>query len=607
VEKQKCFQLLGECKRNQWEFDGCIYNVSIETIDIDDDRALRSCNVMYNFNNYEPLSNCGFKIHNVDIHGIINFAHDVIELRRLIDFAGDNKLFSVGIDDFGLVVTSEAIENVNMNRNRWITDSVHCLNLVTADSDKAKIIRMLADFYCTPSEQDAFARIIRCPALYRNSHDRKAGVAHIFQVDRIDGEVVLKRDPNWSNNKRLESHGLALKTFCDFLLGKIATNADRDIEKNVCLAIASLCLYFQAIDYPTAPSAGAWEEIPLPGGLSWDTESIRRGLVSFEQLMFGEHGNLSHKECIKNSAKKILSAIDAVDLEDQCKLFVDEEVLQDLIQAGAEQVIGRVLQKEEAPGFRGRDASLAFLAQSDLELIVKADPLDSIIETVKKYIELLEYLENGLIRENGMVRYEQFSIEPNGDRIFFDSYLSLNYWLGFDEEGYFNPIRTSFIREFESMDASDHDLFRKRTRLGVSGREAEWFLVTEMAIAFVNQALRLRDPLNNGNDDQRKDALELYQKCKEKAWEYVYRGYARVTPCKQKESNLIIKSNGEECQSCTLPEAYEWVRVRASMVNGDRDGYVERVLPGANTPLAWACSSLKMASEALHSLLTTEC
>jgi hypothetical protein len=73
------------------------------------------------------------------------------------------------------------------------------------------------------------------------------------------------------------------------------------------------------------------------------------------------------------------------------------------------------------------------------------------------------------------------------------------------------------------------------------------------------------------------------------------RGYARITP--DSETGNIIKSNGEPCNPWQLPEAYEWVRVCAKAVDKTKTGFVEKLLPGVNTSLAWAASSLKIATE----------
>ena len=52
-----------------------------------------------------------------------------------------------------------------------------------------------------------------------------------------------------------------------------------------------------------------------------------------------------------------------------------------------------------------------------------------------------------------------------------------------------------------------------------------------------------------------------------------------------------MKSNGHPCPPWALPEAYEWVRRRTPGAGAE-----ERVLPGANTTLAWAAVSLERAA-----------
>lgn len=601
--KETCSDLLLQCQRKIWEFDGSTYRVETTMHDLTEERARRSRRVLGAYNWYFPEKFEDFFIHNKEIRNLLLGDCTIPGLKNLRDTAIAKGLFKAEFDENGLVKTCTAKENPSMNINRWITDSIHNLTLVDDDEGKSKIIRLLASFYCTSIEQAAFVRVIKAPWLFRNPNDAKEGVAHIFQIEQVEGEVILKRDPDWANNKRLESHGLALRTFCDFLLGNLAKQADRDTEEDICKAIASLGLYFQAIDYPTAPSAGAWEEVPLPGGLSWDTEAIRQGLVSLDQLIFGFNGNDEYRKKIQNSAKHIVTLAGKFGSD---SLFTDKNVLNQLIQAGTKQVRLRIRQKAEAPGMRSRDASLAFLAQSDLDLVDIKDPSERSIETARLYINLLEDLELGLVRKNGMIRYEPFALKPKKDRSFFDSYLNLNYWISFDEEGYFNPVRTKLIRDFESFDASDPEILRKRTKLGIPDREAEWFLVTEMAIAYTKQARRLLLPIWSGSESQRKTAHDLFMRCKDKAYEYLKRGYARVTPSKPKTSKAAIKSNGEDCEPWKIPEAYEWIRIRANIVNKGNEGFVERTLPGANTPLAWASASLKIATDAVYLLLISE-
>jgi hypothetical protein len=601
--------LLFPCQRTTWDFNGQTHNVEVTALDLVDERTWRSKRVLDAYDWYEPQKFRGFLVHNEEVGEILPEAYNLPGIKKLRDTATHHHLFVADFDEYGLVVTSTAPENRNMNVNRWITDSIHNLVLVENPEQKRTITRLLAKFYCTPSEQTIFREIIENPSLYLNPNNAEKGVAHIFQVENVKGKISLNRDPTWKNNKRLESHGLALRAFCRFLVDQ-ATDESCPAEGEICKAIASLALYFQAIDYPTAPSAGAWEEVPLPGGLSWDTEAIRQGFVALKNLMFdaSDLGVDSYREAIRRSARRLAALAGRAGAE---ALFTDQEALMELIDAGSEQIRLRVRQRAEAPGMRSRDSSLAFLAQSDLELSVSEDEYESTWETVRLYKELLDDLETGLVRESGMIRYEPFACKPDEEREFFDSYLTANYWLGFDEEGYFNPTRTRLIKEFESSDASDPEVLEKRTKLGIREHEAEWFLVTEMSRGYAKQAQRLRSILSSPiSDEEHLNVESLINDCTAKACEYLMRGYARITPSqaleRTEEPRVPIKANGEVCHPWALPEAYEWVRIRARAVSQGEVGFVERVLPGANTSLAWAAASLKMATEEVMHLLAEE-
>ena len=510
--------LLFPCYRTAWDFDGQTHNASADEIDLTDERTWRSARVIEAYDWYNPIKFQGFLVHNEEILDLLPPGTCTLsDVEKLFHSAKNNGLFNAKFDDKGLVITSTAPENRNMHVNRWITDSIHNLVLVDDEEKKGIIIRRLANFYCTPTEQAAFQLIIKNPLLYRNPDNAREGVAHIFKADKVNGEICLKRDPAWANNKRLESHGLALRMFCEFLSGHLAKSSRCAAEEEVCKSVAALGLYFQAIDYPTAPSAGAWEEVPLPGGLSWDTEAIRQGFVALKTLMFGTSDTDVdfYKKSIRSAAGSLsaLAGHTGVDA-----LFSEQETLDELIYIGNKQIRLRVRQGSEAPGMRSLDASLAFLAQSDLDLVENENEYERTVATVCLYKGLLDKLESGLVRKSGMIRYEPFACRPGEAREFFDSYLTANYWLGFDEEGYFNPTRMRLIKEFESLDASDPEILRKRTKLGIPEREAEWFLVTEMSRGYTKQAERLRGILTKKiSKNQYQEATELYKRCKDKA------------------------------------------------------------------------------------------
>ena len=84
--------------------------------------------------------------------------------------------------------------------------------------------------------------------------------------------------------------------------------------------------------------------------------------------------------------------------------------------------------------------------------------------------------------------------------------------------------------------------------------------------------------------------LNLQKRDPKKLWstEYLNRSLARVTENNPTEKSQIT-ANGVKCQSFCVPEAYQHV----SSLKKDENGNSKEVLiPGINTPLAWATASL---------------
>jgi hypothetical protein len=395
--------LIDPCQRTQWTFDGEVHPVTLSAADLVDGRTWASLRVIEGFDGYQPARLQGFLVHDAAVAAAL--AGDDRGDRRLetlqrLTAIVQRSLFQPVLDEAGLVVTSTAPENRSMHGNRWVTDCVHTLALLTP-SLRPNVIHFLAAHYTSAEEQAAFHRVIARPELYRSMADAREGVAHIFQVERTGQEWVTRRDSAWFNNKRLESHGLALRTFCEYLLGELGA-APGPPEDRVCRAVAALALYLQAIDYVSAPSAGAWEEIPLPGGLSWDTEAIRQGFVALQRLLFSRPASIKMGITMGASGARIadegrrLAAL--AGKPGAAALFEDPAPVQRLIDDGAAVVRQRVFLRAEAPGYRGLDASLAFLAQSDVR--VAEDPA----ENARAYRALLDALEGALVRPSGMIR-----------------------------------------------------------------------------------------------------------------------------------------------------------------------------------------------------------
>lgn len=546
------------------------------------DRAAATARVVERFGWYVPTPHpAGFLVHNPSVARRIGEGGEPAAMvGALLGMARARGLFTPVLDR-GMVVTSTAPEIVAMHENRWVTDSIHLLDLLPGPAAQARVIAILASFYASATEREAALRVIARPSRYTAAADAREGIAHLFRIEDADGVPRTRRDPDWHNNQRLESHGLALGTLSRWL----ARGADHLAPPAIaaaCDAVATLAAFVVAIDYPSARSAGAWEETPLPGGLAWDTEAIRAGLVALRDLAAA--GPEPVREAIRRRGLEIAAETGNAAVRDA---FAAPGGLDPWIEAGARVVRARIACGEEAPGMRGSDAALAFLGRSDLAWAEGGDATEDRLATAAAYAALLDRLHRDLVRPSGMIRYAPFALAPGKPRDLRDSYLSVNYWLNLDPSGAAAPDIEAERARFGSADASDPEVLAARNCLSVADREAEWFLVTELARGYVRQARRLAE---GGTPSGEAAALRAH--CLARGLEGVLRGFARITP----EREGGVKSNGHPCPPWALPEAYEWVRRRTPGAGAE-----ERVLPGANTTLAWAAVSLERgAVEWLH-------
>lgn len=542
------------------------------------DRAAATRRVVEGFDWYRPTPHpAGFLVHNEAVARRIQKGGDPAStVGSLLGMARARGLFAPVLDQ-GMVVTSTAPEVVAMHRNRWVTDSIHLLDLLPDSRTRARVVAILASFYDSPTEREAALCVIARPALYNASSDAREGIAHLFRLEAAGGVPRTHRDPAWHNNQRLESHGLALGALCRWLLRPDHHLTPGEVAA-ACGAVATLGAFVVAIDYPSARSAGAWEETPLPGGLSWDTEAIRAGLVALRDLV--ADGPEPLRGAVHDRALAIARETGNAAVRDA---FAAPAGLDPWIEAGARVVRARIACGEEAPGMRGSDAALAFLGRSDLEWADSGDPVEGRLATAAAYAALLDRLHRDLVRPSGMIRYAPFALAPGRPRDLRDSYLAVNYWLNLDPTGAAAPDIEAERARFGSADASDPEILAARNRLSVADREAEWFLVTELSRGYSRQARRLAE----GAGALPARAAALRDHCLARGLECVLRGFARITP----EGEGGVKSNGHPCPPWALPEAYEWVRRRTASGTSE-----ERVLPGANTTLAWAAVSLERAA-----------
>ena len=335
-----------------------------------------------------------------------------------------------------------------------------------------------------------------------------------------------------------------------------------------------LTKYFKAIDYPSAPSAGNWEEIPLKGGLTSDTEAIRSAYCAYKDLMFNPKydGN--------TEIQKVRSRINEYDP-------VNEEDTEELIKKGEQRV--RKTYLEEAPGVRPHDASLSFITTSDIKLA------DNVVDDVKKHMQILESLEKHLVRENGIIRYAPFKFALK-DGSFVkspDSYLNLNYFTAVDKNGKINLEWKKILDKFASKDCSEPELFFARSKLSTPDMEAQWFMVSEISTGYGMQIEKL---LNNARKENRKlnsTEVKLVKKLRKKQTEYLNRALSRIS-AEHPDTVHQSKANGLSMSPVTVSEAHQYV----TDVNGK-----PKMMQGTNTPLAWALASLYKALQKEYAVI----
>ncbi len=517
----------------------------------------------------QHLGEIRIPVHNRALGELLRPGYDPASFRALFERAGKMGAFGLEIDpETGLASTSgvSSTENPEMSDRQWITDTVRTGEYKRHLHPEGwrRALQTLARFYTNPTEQAAFDRAIADPATYREGGPEE-GVAHIFYPHN------LSRDPDWFNNQRLESHGLALGALAEALkAGMVHGEAwgfpdSRSVEDPVLQAVANLSAYFVALDYPSAPSAGNWEETPFPGGLTWDTEAIRNGLALVRDFMANPAYD-SNPEVVRVRTRLLAQPHGAI--------LGRTAELDRWIEAGSRRVRRTFL--AESPGHREMDSSLVFLATSSGTLA------DSPALDVALNLELLGTLERALVREDGMIRYAPFTLTlKEGTEVRSpDSYLTMNYHIAVDREGRINLEWKRILDEFGSKDASDPEVFAARASLSTPDREAEWFMVSDLARGYARQAMKILDSLK-GRQPSR-DERALLERAWAGATRNMNRAYARVTG-----SPGGLKSNGVPAPDCAVPEAWQHV---SRLPSGSAR------VPGANTPLAWAQVSLWGAS-----------
>ena len=550
--------------------------LSLEKVNNNKQELYNALKVMLEAGRYKPvikkLGGVSYNVHNSEIAGLLREKYTRKDFDELMKYLNSNSMFKISKNNqkglkkkkkTGFVKICGASENWEMSNRVWITDAMRIgdVQRIKAPYTWTVMLDTVADFYET--QDDNFQKLIKDEQLYKNG-GVMAGIPHIFLPE------TLEPDKDWFNNKRLESHALALKEFCRAIIDGMVKGkpygygiAD-EVSENMLNCIDNLSKFFKAIDYPTAPSAGNWEEIPLEGGLTSDTEAIRSALCAYKDLLYNPKYNKNQEIGDIRTRLQLLKPL-------------SESELDDLITRGEARVRKTYLREA---AMRPHDASLVFVTTSD----VKLD--DDMYKDILKHVQILKSLEKHLVRKNGMLRYSPFKFKLSDGSYAFspDSYLNLNYFVAIDKNGKLNLDWKRVLNMFASKDCSEPDMFNARASLSTPNREAQWFMVSEMSAGYGMQILKL---INNaqkegrGLSDFEKDFIKN-NKLIEKQTEYLNRALARISS-ENPDKVGQIKANGLGMPSCTVSEAFQYV----TDVNGRH-----KMVQGTNAPLAWAIASL---------------
>lgn len=531
--------------------------------------------VMIAATEYKPnkikLGKVTYHVHNKKIAGLLQEKYDADSLAKLQKYLDAHRIFDMSDDsNFGIVLDKDrgipkicgANENWDMSARSWITDIMRIGGMQKKERPETwtRALNTIGEYY--GKQKDNFAKLIASPESYREGNALQ-GIPHIFLPK------TLEPDSNWFNNKRLESHGLGLKELCNGIVDglgkgkKYGYQTSDSIPQNVIESIDNLSKFFKAIDYPTAPSAGNWEEIPLKGGLTSDTEAIRSGFAAFKNLMYSpKYSNNVEMQKVRNRFNSLNP--------------LKQDEINQLIEDGAKRV--RKTYLEEAPGIRPHDSSLIFVTTSDIKLA------DNVIDDVKKHMEILESVEKNLVRKNGVIRYAPFKFSLSNGEFGSspDSYLNLNYFNAIDNNRKLNLDWKEILDKFASKDCSEPDMFFARAKLSTPNKEAQWFMVSDMSVGYGKQIEKLIKLAKSEKRQFTKEEKQLIKFLHAKQSEYLNRALARISDENPKAINQI-KANGLDMPSVTVSEALQYV----SDVNGKT-----KMIQGTNAPLAWAVSSL---------------
>jgi hypothetical protein len=487
-------------------------------------------------------------VHNPQIAKKLKYSYNQQNFSELFALCKEKGVFGFKFDEQGFAVTAsiDMDEEKAMAGNIWVTDTARCLDAIRSCNPKKDkiIIEKLSDFYM--NEKSEFEEVIKNPAYYSSSNEIK-GVNHWNGVHHAFNSKTLQGNPKFLTI-RLDSLGIYMQKASESIINN--TYKPQYIPDNLVDTLAYIPMYLKSIKYPDCKTCGNWENNVFEHGITSDTEIVRIGLKVLHEILTSDnldcqniarkiadsHQKISQK--LGLSSKKLSDEVDLLIKKGQARL--DKDYLNESVSDTAWQN-------------RPIDASLSFVTHTS-----KLD--EDVLLDVGKNIEILKRLEK-LLGENGLMRYER------------DAYENLN----FD-----TVLNSREVFDFASIKEGSFDAKPPALK-----HRAQWFLVSDISKGYGVQLAKLADKIKEEGLIPTEEELKLMNKCFDMQTQYLNRAFARITP------EGALKSNGRPCPGWKVPESYMAV---TSLKKDKKGNFEPTYLPGINTPLAWAQSSLYDAS-----------
>jgi hypothetical protein len=512
----------------------------------------------------------------------------------------------------GLIQTSDT-ENQTMVR-QWFTDScmVGTLQRETDPKNWQQSMITNAAALNQKNAREAVQQTLKNPDWYRKG-DIMNGVFHIYlpktvKVDSAGLPIAqeIQHDKEWFNQKRLESQALMLLNLVDTIRSGLADKEKKPwgftphqlfetkAGEYITHAIGDLSQYLMAVNTNPAskqfdfhtPSASSWEEAPFKEGMTSDAALTVLAMEHLQQLLYTDHSNPAIDKIRKQIKDKMpaMSSQEMTSFIEKGREFVQKRITEPL-KHGSDPI--------QTPN-RPYDTSLCLLAASDYRF----SP-ENLLEDAKIRVKLVTKTKEALLRENGMLRYPEFTLQGAS---LHDSYLNRGYHFPEEIRSKIFNASTASAKQYGSTDASSLEALQDRQALSTPEHAAQWGLGLSASLQALAKAKHdvLTVLQRNGKPSDKITAL--LQTIDKESLDFLNRNLAAI-PGPLKPGQTIIRADGTPLKPYLPIEAYEFVP--------DNQGKMVAI-PGAHT-LPWHAAQLydglqklKISAQIEESLLKTD-